>query len=285
MIITKQSGNLTIEVDSYGAELHSIKLDGHEYLWQSKEPWKRYAPILFPFICSPKNQTYIAKDATYIMPGNHGFARDSEFRLLHQDRTSASFLLSSNKETMAVYPYGFDFIVKYVLADGKIIVRHIVKNKSPYPMYFYLGGHPAFNCPLEEGLSFDDYYIEFAENETIVQAINDSERTILENEKKMPLTRKLFDYDVVMKDAPTSKEIRLKTDKATRFVSVEYPMSNCIAIWSPTADDHAKFVCLEPWTSVPIYADDAYEDLSDKPHAIMLLANRTYEYEYSIVVG
>lgn len=30
-------------------------------------------------------------------------------------------------------------------------------------MYFGLGGHPGSNVPLEDGLHFEDYYLEFAE--------------------------------------------------------------------------------------------------------------------------
>ncbi len=29
-------------------------------------------------------------------------------------------------------------------------------------MYFGIGGHPGFNIPMEEGLSFEDYELEFS---------------------------------------------------------------------------------------------------------------------------
>ena len=29
-------------------------------------------------------------------------------------------------------------------------------------MYFGIGGHPEFNIPMEEGLSFEDYELEFS---------------------------------------------------------------------------------------------------------------------------
>jgi galactose mutarotase-like enzyme len=61
-------------------------------------------------------------------------------------------------------------------------------------------------------------------------------------------------------------------------------MSECIAVWSPTGDDEARFVCLEPWTSVPTNYDDDFEKLEDKPHAISLDPNEEYEYKYKIVL-
>lgn len=53
MLYEIKNDKLSISADTFGAELHSIKLDGKEYLWQCGDAWKRYAPILFPFICSP----------------------------------------------------------------------------------------------------------------------------------------------------------------------------------------------------------------------------------------
>lgn len=74
MLYEIKNDKLSISADTFGAELHSIKLDGKEYLWQCGDAWKRYAPILFPFICSPKDRTYKAGGQEYHMAANHGFA-------------------------------------------------------------------------------------------------------------------------------------------------------------------------------------------------------------------
>ena len=48
MIYTLKNDKLTVEINSLGAELTSVKsTDGHEYIWQGSE-WKKHAPILFP---------------------------------------------------------------------------------------------------------------------------------------------------------------------------------------------------------------------------------------------
>ena len=99
MLVTLQSGKLQISADSFGAELHSVKYNGCEYLWQCKSAWKRYAPVLFPFICSPANKKYIAGGKEFTIPSNHGFARDSRFTLLNADEYSVSFALESSEET------------------------------------------------------------------------------------------------------------------------------------------------------------------------------------------
>lgn len=284
MLVTLKNNDLEISADTFGAELHSVKLGGTQYLWQCGDAWKRYAPVLFPFICSPEGKKYKAGGKEYTMPANHGFARDSRFELFSADENSVCFVLRSSDETKAVYPYDFEFFVSYDISDGKVKVTNKVVNKGDGDMYFYVGGHPAFNCPLEEGLHFDDYYVEYNANETIVQPVPNGERTVLDNSAKLSLSRELFDYDVIMKDDPSSTAVTLKSDKSDKSVTVEYPQSKCIAVWSPTGNDDAAFVCLEPWTSVPVYADDAYPDIENKPHAIKLSGGCEYAYEYFITV-
>ena len=90
MLYEIKNDKLSISADTFGAELHSIKLDGKEYLWQCGDAWKRYAPILFPFICSPKDRTYKAGGQEYHMTANHGFARDSEFAFSGSTKNSLS---------------------------------------------------------------------------------------------------------------------------------------------------------------------------------------------------
>jgi len=53
-------------------------------------------------------------------------------------------------------------------------------------------------------------HVEYEKNEHIVQPIPNGERTILDGEKTITLTRELFDYDVIMKDHPASKAVTLK---------------------------------------------------------------------------
>ena len=87
-----------------------------------------------------------------------------------------------------------------------------------------------------------------------------------------------------MKDKPNSKSITLMSQKGSRSVTLRYPESECIAVWSSTGNDDAKFVCLEPWTSVPVYCDDEFEDIEKKPHAVKLAAGEGFDYRYFIEV-
>ncbi len=284
MIYTISSGEITAKINTMGAELCSLKKNGKEYLWQAGQAWNRHAPILFPFICSPKDNSYLAGGKPYKMKGNHGFARDMEFQVTEIGDDYAVLFLEDNIESKAQYPYRFKLFVKYYFEDGKLITRFRVINPSSKTIYFYLGGHPAFNCPLDDGLEFNDYYVEYEKNETIVQTIPGGARTLLSDENKLYMTRELFDFDVVMKDKPNSKAVTLKSNKGESAVTVFYPESDCIAVWSPTGNNDASFVCLEPWTSVPVYCDDENESIEEKAHAISLQPGEYFRYRYEILV-
>lgn len=282
MIFSAKSENLQICADSAGAELHSIEFNGKQYLWQCKESWKRYAPILFPFICSPKDRKYKAGGNWYKMDANHGFARDCQFQPGEMTENSISFILQENEQTLKQYPYKFKLTVSYTAEKNCVEQVNTVENTDSKPIYFYLGGHPAFNCPLNEDETFEDYYVEFEKNENL----KDSKGNVLaKNGKTLNISRPLFDNDAIITDSPNSKEISLKSRKSSRYVKVKFPQSNCIAVWSPTGDDDAKFVCLEPWTSVPVYADDSFEDIEKKPHGIKLEPGEIFSCTYIIEVG
>lgn len=281
MLYTAKNGNIEISADTFGAELHSLTLNGKQYLWQCEEAWQRYAPILFPFVCSPEGRAYRAGGKAYKMKANHGFARDMEFEFVKNDGRVIEFVLRSSAETLSQYPFEFAFTVRYTALENGVKVENIVKNTGEGDMYFYIGGHPAFKCPLNDGESFEDYAIEYEKDEHIVDQAGN---VLAENGRVLNVTRGLFDNDAIIIDAPNSQAVTLKSSKSDNSVTVRFEEANCIAVWSSTGDDRAAFVCLEPWTSVPIYADDAYPDIEKKPHAIRLNAGYKYSYEYTIEV-
>ena len=280
MLKEKNVGALSFSADENGAELHSLRINGEEYLWQCGDAWKRYAPILFPFICSPAGKKYRAGGREYTMPANHGFARDRVFTLTGETDCSLTYELRSDEKTRECYPYDFRLIVSYEATDGRLRVINIVENTGSDVLYFYLGGHPAFIADIEGGKDI----VEYEKPETIIQTDKDGSRVILDNESVLHLNRPLFDHDVIMKDAPESGYVTLKRADG-RYVKLSFPDSQCIAVWTAEKDPGAQFICLEPWTSVPVYADDAHPDIENKPHAIPLDPGQKYAYEYFIEAG
>ncbi len=281
MLYELKKSDISISADTFGAELHSLRRGEIEYLWQCGDAWKRYAPILFPFICAPAERSYLVDGKEYRMRANHGFAWDSEFQFLRQTEDTLVFALNENADTLAQYPFPFRLEIAYrLLADG-VEVGHTVENPGDTPMYFYLGGHPAFQCPINGEGDFSDYYVEYEKPETLSHQ-NGKPVTALQDGRILPMTRALFDFDSIILPQPHSRVISLKSDKSLHSVTLAFPESDCITVWSATGDDHATFVCLEPWTSVPTDFDNAEPELSRKPHAIRLAPGETFRYKYQI---
>lgn len=289
MQVTISSENTSAVIDSFGAELHSLRdASGTEYLWQADPAvWKRHAPVLFPFICNTDSKKYTYEGQTYSL-ANHGFARDSEFELASSDSGSAEFLLKSNAETLKLYPFEFELRIRYTMAGNKLTVSYTVKNTDKKDMYFFIGGHPAFNVPMGDE-SFDDYFVEYEKPETVIQEFKGKTAVIADNTAKVPLSHELFANDVFMKDAPNSSWIALVSEKTGRKIKLNYDPKGCIAVWSSYFEDkavteQAKFVCLEPWSSIPVYCDKE-EDITKMSHAIKLAPEKEYVFEYSIEAG
>ncbi len=153
-----------------GAELVSLKRnsDDREFIWQADpDHWGRHAPILFPFVGKLKNDSYQYQGQTYKM-NQHGFARDMEFNLIDQEKEFIRFSFTSIDQTLKVYPFRFELIISYRLEENSLIVACEVKNLESPDLYFSIGAHPAFNCPLVQGEVRSDYWLEFekAENHT-----------------------------------------------------------------------------------------------------------------------
>ena len=60
--------HLEVIASEHGAELHSLKLDGHEYLWTGDPAiWKRHSPVLFPFVGRNTDNRYLLHGREYPM--------------------------------------------------------------------------------------------------------------------------------------------------------------------------------------------------------------------------
>ena len=159
---------LSVSVLRKGAEICSIKSKGSglEYMWDANPAiWGSHAPVLFPAIGAIKDKEAIIDGKVYNVP-RHGFIRHNES--LHLKSSSSNellFQLDCSDETLLIYPYKFSFQIGFKLENHKLIVYHSVKNLDDQDIFFCLGGHPAFNCPMHMHEQYEDYFLEFEEVE------------------------------------------------------------------------------------------------------------------------
>lgn len=258
MLYTLKNNSAMLQIDSLGAEIKSFKdVFGTEYMW-SGDPayWKRTAPVLFPIVGSLRNKTTVIDGQPYTM-GQHGFARDMEFRVLYQSETRIVFCLKSNAETKKMYPYEFDLLITYTLEGSSYTCKYEVVNMDDRSIYFALGAHPGFNCPVVPGEPFENYQIEFGEPQTAdCPYVQDNgviafhkRRRVIENAKVIPLNRELFAHDALIFDSLTSKTVRIVSRTTGRGVEMDFNGFDYLGIWQPRTDS-TPFVCLEPWVGI-----------------------------------
>ena len=289
MIYTIQNETLKVGINSRGGEIWSIVKDGTEYLWQGDTKyWGDRAFNLFPYIARLTDGKYTLDGKTYQMT-IHGFVNYSELTLEEQTAEKLVFTLKESGETLEKYPYNFVYRLTYTLLGNKLEVKFTVVNPNEKPMYFGVGGHPGFNVPLEKGLGFEDYYLEFDEAVTPVR-VGFSETCFLNGEdkayeladgKRIPLAHDLFDDDAIVL-TKMSRAVTLKSDKSTKSVHVEYPQMDYLGIWHMPHTD-APYVCIEPWSSLPS-RQDVVEDLATQQNLIALPAGETYENRWTIQI-
>ncbi|SEC92169.1 Galactose mutarotase [Tenacibaculum sp. MAR_2009_124] len=287
-MITLENDYLQIEIKNIGAELCKVysKQTNLDYLWKGDPKfWKRHSPVLFPIVGKLVNNFYTINRTKYEL-NQHGFARDLEFNVITKTNESILFEAEYTQETLLKYPYKFTLQIGYQLKKNLIEVTYEVFNKDDKSINFSIGAHPAFNCPISESSSFNDYFIEFEKEENPIQhSLNpqtgfrkkDTERVRLN--KTIPLSYNLFDNDAIMFEGLESKQISLKSNKHEHGVHFYIPNWRYMAFW--TQKGNAPFVCFEPWMGI---ADEENTDqvFETKTGIMSLNIGETYTNEYAM---
>jgi len=247
---------LIISVESFGAELSSLRsADGFEYLWQgSADSWNGRSPVLFPIIGGLQNNCYYFDGREYGM-ASHGFARKKEWRLEKRSGSRLVFVLESDDETLAQYPFSFIFHMAYTLNGPALEVSYTIKNKDEKVMPFSVGGHPGFRCPLEEGYSFEDYRLRFNRPEKTVRYMKEGKLLTGKTEPfELPdgilkLKHETFRRGAVILSDFSSDSIVLERQdrpETGRAVRVDFPGFTHLGLWT-FPDSPQPYICIEPW--------------------------------------
>ncbi len=251
MLVLKNS-YLQVEVNPFGAELSSIVdlATQKEYIWQGVDPWPRRAPVLFPIVGRLKDDQYQWQGIWYRM-GQHGFARNSEFRIVLHSANHIKLRLSPSEFTREIYPFDFQFDVSFTLEGRSLVQTFSATNMDELnimPVSF--GAHPAFNVsPLENyEICFDED--EQVRSQTVANGIRyDLHRQVIEG-NRIRLTRHIFDDDALIFSGLKSKSLTIAEVGKDAFIKIDFESFPYLGIWAKPATD---FVCIEPWEGI---ADD-----------------------------
>lgn len=284
-MITISNNELSAKISEKGAELQSLQYNGLEYLWQAHAAWAKHSPILFPIVGELKDGKYIFENKEYKMP-RHGFARDKVFKAFQTSGASAIFTLACDESSLAIYPFHFIFKVEYKLEAAKLLCAYIVENADTKIMYFSVGGHPAFNVPLQSSLHYADYLLKFNNDSVLNRYLlhngltgNDTEILLL-NDNELQLQPSLFYADAIVLKHIGSSQVQLLTSKDVHGLKFTFDGFPYFGIW---AAKDAPFVCLEPWCGIADHIHHDYQ-LINKEGINQLAVGESWQRTWKVEV-
>lgn len=273
-----------VEIESLGAELCSLIKNGIEYVWQAEaEFWPRHAPVLFPIVGRLKDDEY-RYGADVFRLGQHGFARDMEFDVVEYADSCLRLSLAANDQTLKAFPFLFVLQIEYMLIDSVVHVTYKVINQDDKRMFFSIGAHPGFRCPLDSAKLFSDYYLEFSEVESVKALllrdglIAGDEIDLLAGSRILELSYDLFKRGALILKDLKSTFVALKSRKSGHCVTLGFAGFHYLGLWSKP---QAHFLCIEPWYGIADYVD-TNQILSDKKGICTLMPGDSFCCSFTI---
>lgn len=293
-VTTIKRGGLTAAIDSMGAQLTSLALNGNEYLWQGDPAfWGKHAPILFPIVGSLRNNTATSAAGTCEMP-RHGLARIVEHKLVEvsEDGSSVTYEITDTSESLKAFPFHFKLNMTYALTGDAILTQTFaVTNTGDVDLPFSVGGHPAFNVPAPgaEDEAFEDYELAFTEAWTNEAPIITPDGLMTfegsykapDNSDVLPITHRSFDNDAIMFTDTPGSTLTLRGRKSGHGVKIDFEGFKYIGVWSAAND--APFVALEPWTGHTTM-DTEGDVFEHKVNTITLAPGETDKRSFSVTL-
>lgn len=285
-----RSQNSRAVISEIGGEMISFKnAKGQEMIWQGDPSvWTGHGPVLFPVIGALKDGKISINGQTHDMT-RHGIARRERFLAEKVGQNFVSYVLRSdeNSPLYAAYPFKFALHVIHTVRDDGFTTEYLVENLDEKPLPFNIGGHPAFNCPVPQGESYEDYDILFEQQEKPESLLPNTEGFVdgvvpipeMKDGRTLPLTHDYFDrQDTLIFENLNSKSVQLKNRKTDAGLEFEFPDFTNLAIWSK---DHrnAPYVCIEPWNGTADLVN-ATGKIEDKSGLITLEPGTCWKGEY-----
>ena len=219
----------------------------------------------------------------------HGFARDSRFAWGARDASRCTLVLEDSAATQALYPFAFRLTAAYTIDESGLDLSLMIANTGNETLPASLGGHPAFNWPLQPEMAKESYALTFANAEPspvrrldggLLRAAAEPSPV---NGTVLPLSERLFADDAIIFDKVESRSVRYAATQGTgAWLKMSWRGFRELGVWSKPSG--APFLCIEPWRG---YASPAGYDgeFNDKPGLMHIAPGAEEQLSYRIEVG
>lgn len=259
MEFTLENQYLKVTVTTWGAQVKSVirKGDEVEHMWQADPAvWGYHAPILFPYTGRLKDGILEAKGKVFECPTQHGFARTMEHEFVYQNQSTLVLQLTDTQDTLAVWPFRFRLMSAFTLEGDTLHHTLTVENRDEDEMHFGIGYHPAFAIPFDAEHSATDYELRFDKLESPICLVTAPRGLVTgetyrlgSNIKSIPVEEGMFDSDSHCMVGLSSTTLGIFEKDSGRAVICDISEFPYTLIWSKPG--MPKFVCIEPWNSLP----------------------------------
>jgi galactose mutarotase-like enzyme len=271
--ITIRTTGLSATINPQGAQLSVLRDAADRDLQWNGDPavWKGRAPLLFPIVGMLVGGQYRTGGRTFALP-RHGFARDRLFTVAEHGPTSATFRLTADAQTLAVYPFQFELDVNFTVSGASLAVTSWIRNRGSSDLPASLGYHPAFAWPLPYGEPRAAHYLEFETEEPApIRGLDGNGLlkpqplpTPVRN-RRLDLRDELFASDALVFDQIASRTVTYGSDVGPR-IAVSFPGVPYLGVWMKPG---ANFICIEPWHGVTD-PEGFNGEFKDKPGSLIV---------------
>lgn len=277
-------------VSSDGAQLNSLVKNGKEYLWQGDEKyWAGQAPVCFPMagVLPEGKGTAFGKK---INMKRHGVARINPFELFEEHKNSVTFIQKSDENTRAQFPFDYELKIKYTIVGDTVTNEYIITNTGKDKLPFVVGGHPAFNCPVDDDECFEDYKVVFDKAVTKPCLRPDHQSGLVDTSKEydvmhggdtLEMRHDLFEENDALIFEKSEAKCATLTGKNGKGIKIEFQDMDNLLVWS--AVGNAPFVALEPWTGISTCLDEG-NAFESKRGMTILEPDETASFKFKITM-
>ena len=196
-----------------------------------------------------------------------------EHTLVQCQENTVVLELTDTPETLSVWPYKFRLLSTFTLEGDTVHHTLTVENHDESDMPFGIGYHPAFRLPFDENHTFLDYELRFDSVESPIclategGLISKEHYRLGNNIRSIAVDEHLFDNDSHCMTGLFSRTLGLYEKNTGRGVVCSIRSFPYVLIWSKPGEP--KFICIEPWNSLPSPIDGG-TDWNEKPAAAIL---------------
>ena len=276
-----KNDSLTVTISDTGAEILSIINEaGDEVIHQGCDVYADHCPICFPTIGIFPDGIYSYKGKDYKIK-IHGFASSSVFEAKQVSDTEISFKMSSNEETLKVYPFRFDLFVNYTLKGKDLTTEYMIKNTGNDVMYYSVGSHTGYK--LDKGLK--GYRIRFpkAEESLGVRLLTSHGMFTVPDVLKngvLQLDDTLFQKGCFTLTDLSSDYLILEDNGGKEIAKLDFSQFKYVTFWSVPGNN---YICIEPWSCESAHYTDSNILDKQKDFTVLQAGNiKTHTHTFTI---